>query len=85
MSDYRFLHPWLGQGLLTGSGEHWFKHRRMITPSFHFKILNDFHEVFTKGSAKFVEKLKENADGKTFDIQRLVHLCTLDVICGNIF
>lgn len=55
----------------------------MITPSFHFKILNDFHEVFTSGSAKFVEKLKENADGKTFDIQKLVHLCTLDVICES--
>lgn len=54
----------------------------MITPSFHFKILNDFHEVFTRGSSKFIEKLKENADGKTFDIQKLVHLCTLDVICG---
>lgn len=57
----------------------------MITPSFHFKILNDFHDVFTSGSAKFIEKLKENADGKTFDVQKLVHLCTLDIICGKHF
>ncbi|XP_055373168.1 cytochrome P450 4e3-like [Condylostylus longicornis] len=79
---YKLLHPWLGQGLLTSTGIKWFKHRKMITPSFHFKILIDFHDVIKERSKKFVDNLKLKAATKEiFDIQDKIHYTTLDVIC----
>ncbi|KAM7345241.1 cytochrome P450 4e2-like isoform 2-T2 [Cochliomyia hominivorax] len=81
---YDMLHPWLGEGLLTSTGIKWHKHRKMITPSFHFKILQDFHEVMNANSNKFVEKLKNISKGETIiDFQDQVHYLTLDVICDT--
>ncbi|KAL0278413.1 UNVERIFIED_CONTAM: hypothetical protein PYX00_000242 [Menopon gallinae] len=79
---YRFLHPWLGSGLLTSSGKKWFDHRKLITPTFHFKILDNFLEVFSENSAILVEKLKRTSeDAEVVDVYPFVTLCALDIIC----
>nr|QGP73853.1 cytochrome P450 monooxygenase CYP4E21 [Liriomyza trifolii] len=79
---YDMLHPWLGQGLLTATGTHWSNHRKMITPTFHFGILQNFHETMNANSTKFVQKLRKiSAGGKIFDIQSLCSQITLDIIC----
>nr|ASU43935.1 cytochrome P450 CYP4 [Eriocheir sinensis] len=79
--DYNFLHPWLGTGLLTSTGNKWHSRRKLLTPAFHFKILEDFVEVFNGQSNKMVQQLTEKADGKAFDIFTNITLCTLDIIC----
>lgn len=79
--DYNFLHPWLGTGLLTSTGKKWHSRRKLLTPAFHFKILEDFVEIFNSQSYTMLKKLKEKADGKPFDIFPTVTLCTLDIIC----
>ncbi|KAB7499155.1 hypothetical protein Anas_06628 [Armadillidium nasatum] len=58
----------------------WQSRRKMLTPTFHFKILEDFMEVFNQQSNKLVKNLQRNVDGKPFDIFRYVTLCTLDII-----
>lgn len=81
---YDMLHPWLGDGLLTSKGTKWHKHRKMITPSFHFKILQDFQEVMNQKSTKFMEKLRTTSKNETiFDFQSMVGYLTLDIICGK--
>ncbi|XP_073811627.1 cytochrome P450 4e3-like [Musca autumnalis] len=81
---YDMMHPWLGDGLLTSKGSKWHKHRKMITPSFHFKILQDFHEVMNTNSSKFIDKLRETSRGDSiFDFQGMVNYLTLDVICDT--
>ncbi|CAO1410718.1 unnamed protein product [Diamesa serratosioi] len=78
---YSFLVPWLGEGLLLSSGKKWFNRRKIITPTFHFKILHQFVEVFNRQNKVFVDKLVAMSDSHTpFNIYPEISLMTLDVI-----
>ncbi|XP_010399873.3 cytochrome P450 4V2 [Corvus cornix cornix] len=78
---YDFLHPWLGTGLLTSTGDKWRSRRKMITPTFHFAILNDFLEVMNEQGNILVKKLEKHIDKEPFDVFMDITLCALDIIC----
>lgn len=79
--NYGLLHQWLGVGLLLSGGKKWHTRRKIITPAFHFKILEEFIEVFDQQSSVLIDCLAEKSDGKTaFDIYPYMCLVTLDVI-----
>lgn len=77
---YNFLHPWLGTGLLTSTGAKWQHRRKMLTPAFHFNILQDFTDIFVENAEKLVESLKSK-EGVTKDIIPLFKIHTLKIIC----
>ncbi|XP_065364515.1 cytochrome P450 4d2-like [Calliphora vicina] len=78
---YELLHQWLGTGLLMSTGKKWHSRRKIITPTFHFKILEEFVEIFDQQSAVMVKKLYEKADGKTaINIFPVICLTALDII-----
>lgn len=81
---YDFLEPWLGTGLLISTGEKWFQRRKIITPTFHFSMLEGFLEVFNKEANILVSKLKAKAGKDEFDIYDYVTLYALDSICGKL-
>ncbi|ROT63646.1 Cytochrome P450 4C1 [Penaeus vannamei] len=66
--DYTLLHPWLGEGLITSAGSKWHSRRKLLTPAFHFKILEDFVDVFTSQTDTLVKRLRAKADGRPFDV-----------------
>ncbi|XP_040167169.1 cytochrome P450 4C1-like [Anopheles arabiensis] len=79
---YRFLHDWLGNGLLTSKGERWHQHRKLITPTFHFNILDGFCDVFAENSEEMVEYLRPHADtGKPVNVYPFIAKAALDIIC----
>ncbi|XP_069681252.1 cytochrome P450 4C1-like [Periplaneta americana] len=80
---YKFLHPWLGTGLLTSTGTKWHSHRKLITSSFHFKILENFVPIFAENCDILVNKLKKEIGGEVFDIYPYISACTLDIICES--
>ncbi|XP_075163187.1 uncharacterized protein LOC142235815 [Haematobia irritans] len=78
---YRILRHWLGTGLLSSDGAKWHARRKIITPAFHFKILEEFIEIFNQQSEIAVNCLANEADGrKAFDIYPYVCSATLDII-----
>lgn len=57
---------------------------QILTPAFHFKILEDFIEVFQEQSSILVSKLAADVNKKSgLNLFKYVTLCTLDIICGK--
>ncbi|CAH1794292.1 unnamed protein product [Owenia fusiformis] len=81
-AEYDFLHPWLGTGLLTSTGLKWHQRRKLLTPTFHFKILSDFLEVFNEQSKIFVYQLRNQTE-KDIDLFPFITKCALDIICDT--
>ncbi|XP_023228976.1 cytochrome P450 4V2-like isoform X2 [Centruroides sculpturatus] len=77
---YDFLKPWLMEGLLTSNGSKWRTRRKLLTHSFHFRILDDFRPILNENAKILVEVLRE-FDGKTVDIIPYMSRCALDVVC----
>lgn len=85
--EYLSLKPWLKEGLLVSRGQKWHKRRKIITPAFHFKSLNEFIEIFERESQLLVKNLYKEyrlQGDKGFNLYEWVNLCTLDTICGKI-
>lgn len=56
---------------------------QILTPAFHFKILDDFIDVFNEQSAVLARKLAVELGTEAFNIFPYVTLCTLDIVCGE--
>ncbi|KAI6169986.1 CYtochrome P450 family [Aphelenchoides bicaudatus] len=80
--DYDRLHPWLGSGLITASGdEQWRSNRKLLTPAFHFGKLEEYAEVIDGHARELVDVLSSQyADGKQHDIYNVIKCMTLDAI-----
>lgn len=61
----------------------WRRHRKIITPTFHFKILDQFFDVFNSSGKVFIDILKRESIRGPVDIYPLLKLYALDVICGK--
>uniref|UniRef100_T1HL42 Uncharacterized protein n=1 Tax=Rhodnius prolixus TaxID=13249 RepID=T1HL42_RHOPR len=78
--EYKPLQTFLNEGLLTSSGEKWRKRRKLLTTAFHFNILKDNLPTINKHARYLLRNILKK-DGKPFEVDHLVTLCTLDTIC----
>lgn len=80
---YEFLLQWLGRGLLTNFGSSWHRRRKLLTPAFHFKILDEFGPMIAHHSTRLVDDLMELARTTkgTVDVVLPVSKITLGTIC----
>lgn len=83
-NEYSFLQPWLNEGLLLSRGKKWSERRKIITPAFHFKILEQYVEVFDRLGNTFVDKvLAKYSPSDDVEVYALTILYALDVMCGK--
>lgn len=81
--DYKFFANWLKTGLLTADGAKWRPRRKIITPAFHFKILETFVEVFEANGTVLMEKFRKEVGKESINIYNYITLYALDIICGE--
>ncbi|GFY45250.1 cytochrome P450 4c3 [Trichonephila inaurata madagascariensis] len=80
--EYEFITPMLKEGLLTSKKDKWRYRRKLLTPSFHFRILDEFIPIFNEQANIFASKIAANMEITPWiDIAPLASLCTLDIIC----
>ncbi|KAI5641921.1 cytochrome p450 domain-containing protein [Phthorimaea operculella] len=81
--SYYFLLPWLGQGLLTTSFR-WKVHRRLLTPAFHFNILQNFFQIFVKNDKILIKNLRATGKGTNISLFPVIALNALDNVTESI-
>ncbi|KMZ07802.1 cytochrome P450 4d1 isoform X2 [Drosophila simulans] len=81
--EYSFLGRWLNEGLLVSNGRKWHRRRKIITPAFHFRILEPYVEIFDRQSLRLVGELalRISRGQERINLGEAIHLCTLDAIC----
>jgi cytochrome P450 family 4 len=80
--QYKVFESFVDTGLLTSSGSKWHSRRKILTPAFHFKILERFVPIFEKHSEMFVENLRERINCY-FDVCEPLMMSALNIICGE--
>nr|QTC11274.1 cytochrome P450 4NU1 [Phenacoccus solenopsis] len=78
--SYKYVSSWLGNGLITSYGETWRTHRKLLTPTFHFKILESSVGVIHKNATILKNILAEKVDAGEFDVHHYIEKCSLDII-----
>ncbi|GMS82735.1 hypothetical protein PENTCL1PPCAC_4910, partial [Pristionchus entomophagus] len=79
-AEYGVFIPWLGTGLLTSTGAKWRSRRKMLTPTFHFTMLDGYVTTMNR-QAKICVDILEDQVGQKLDIYPVVKMCALDIIC----
>lgn len=79
---YKLMHNFLGNGLITSSGEKWSHHRRLIQPAFHLSILEKFIATFADASQAMYENL-EATENQEINIAQYVNNCVIDILNGE--
>lgn len=64
------------------AGQKWHSRRKLITPAFHFNILDVFSDIFFEKTSLFIDILKNLPEGQAIDIMPYITNCALDIICG---
>ncbi|XP_068592156.1 cytochrome P450 4B1-like [Cebidichthys violaceus] len=78
---YRFIVPWIGEGLLVSKGQKWFRHRRLLTPGFHYDVLKPYINLMSDSTKTMLDKWERYANSnESFELFNHVSLMTLDTI-----
>ncbi|XP_053374931.1 cytochrome P450 4A7-like isoform X2 [Mercenaria mercenaria] len=81
MDGYTFFEPWLGEGLLISGGKKWERNRKLLTPAFHFDILNGYVNVMNETADSLLAKLADaSKNDKVVDVFPYVCRASLDTM-----
>lgn len=70
--------------MVSDLGKKWHDRRKIITPAFHFSILERFTEVFDRLGNTVVNKIEEFKPGEEIEIYQIAMRYALDVMCGEL-
>uniref|UniRef100_A0A1B6CUV9 Cytochrome P450 n=1 Tax=Clastoptera arizonana TaxID=38151 RepID=A0A1B6CUV9_9HEMI len=81
---YDFVKPTLGNGLITGSGEEWKRHRKVLRPTFCFQILKNYLTVFNDKFRILSGVLESEMDKGIIDAYPYILNCVTDILWGTL-
>jgi enediyne biosynthesis protein E7 len=76
----------LGNGLMTSEGDFWRKQRRMMQPSFHRRVIDQFAALISEVNLKYAERwAAQAARGEAVNISNDMSELTLEIVLRSIF
>ncbi|KAH8404761.1 hypothetical protein KR222_000529 [Zaprionus bogoriensis] len=77
---YNLLVPFLGEGLLISTDRKWHARRKLLTPTFHFNVLQNFLDIFKQESHKLITVLQQHVN-EELKLNHVVPQFTLNNVC----
>lgn len=77
---YSLVEPLLGTGLLISTGSKWHFRRKLLTPAFHFNILQKFLDIFKDETSLFIDKISQHID-ENISLSNFIPDFALNNIC----
>ncbi|KAG5888996.1 hypothetical protein JTB14_033926 [Gonioctena quinquepunctata] len=77
---YRFMEPFDGKGLITSSGPKWKRDRRLMSPLFPKRNIQQYFPFILNHTEILIGILQEKVDGPTFNIEPFIHKCAADFV-----
>ncbi|KAJ8915094.1 hypothetical protein NQ315_014349 [Exocentrus adspersus] len=74
---YHLFTDWLGDGLLVSHSEKWKSRRRLLTPAFHFTILQEFLNIFNIEAENLVKEIEKSCKEPYIDVVKPITEFTL--------
>ncbi|XP_024892041.1 cytochrome P450 4C1-like [Temnothorax curvispinosus] len=78
---YDVLRPWMGNNILISEGAKWRSIRKIITPTFYNKILEQYAEILITEGENMTTSLKNTGGTVVKDLESFVSEHTLNAIC----
>jgi len=76
----------LGNGIMTSEGDFWRRQRRMMQPSFHRRVIDQFSALIRNVNDKFAARWAEKAvRGEAVNVSDDTSELTLEIVLGSIF
>jgi cytochrome P450 len=76
----------LGNGIMTSEGDFWRRQRRMMQPSFHRRVIDQFSRLIHEVNEKFAQRwAAKAASGEAINLTDDASELTLEIVLGSIF
>jgi cytochrome P450 len=76
----------LGNGIMTSEGEFWRRQRRMLQPSFHRRVIDQFSALMAQVNDKYAERwAAAAARGEPINLSNDASELTLEIVLKSIF
>ncbi|XP_077289012.1 cytochrome P450 4C1-like [Arctopsyche grandis] len=83
-----FAKPFIGEGLITGSGPTWKAHRKLIMPTLATKAVESYCNIFHQQANILVEKMmasmKVSEVCNEIILEEYLHPCCIDIVCETV-
>ncbi|XP_023014492.2 cytochrome P450 4c3 isoform X2 [Leptinotarsa decemlineata] len=77
---YRFLETFDGKGLITSNGTKWKRDRRLMSPLFPKRNIQQYFPSILRHTKTLISILEDEVDGATINIEPFIHRCSADFV-----